>query len=72
MSGIAVGGTVFAVLLAMLVVRVPIGIAMFIGGAGGFLYLNGGNAAPLLNSLKNLAFARLSNYDLAGCCRCSC
>ncbi|HOW48559.1 MAG TPA: TRAP transporter large permease [Rubrivivax sp.] len=65
MSGIAVGGAVFAVLLAMLVVRVPIGIAMFIGGAGGFLYLNGGNAAPLLNSLKNLAFARLSNYDLA-------
>ncbi len=65
MSGIAVGGLVFLVLLAMLVVRVPIGIAMFVAGAGGFLYLNDGNTLPLLNTLKTTAYARLSNYDLA-------
>jgi len=65
MSGIAVGGITFAALLVMLVVRVPIGIAMFIGGMGGYLYLNGGEWMPLLNTLKNTAFARLSNYDLA-------
>ncbi len=65
MSGIAIGGLIFAALLAMLVVRVPIGIAMFIGGFGGYLVLNGGEWWPLLNTLKNTAYARLSNYDLA-------
>src|SRR5512142_1564693 len=63
MSGIEVGGIVFAIMLAMMVVRVPIGIAMFACGAGGYLYLTG-NPNALLNSLKNLAYARLSNYDL--------
>jgi tripartite ATP-independent transporter DctM subunit len=65
MSGISVGGIIFAVLLLMLVVRVPIGIAMFISGAGGYLYLTDGNLMPLLNTLKSTAYARLSNYDLA-------
>ncbi|MBK6851650.1 MAG: TRAP transporter large permease [Burkholderiales bacterium] len=64
-SGITVGGIIFAVLLVMLVVRVPIGIAMFISGAGGYLYLTDGNLMPLLNTLKSTAYARLSNYDLA-------
>jgi tripartite ATP-independent transporter DctM subunit len=64
MSGIAVGSAIFALLLLLLVLRVPIGIAMFAMGAGGYLYLTGGELAPLLNSLKNLAYARLSNYDL--------
>jgi tripartite ATP-independent transporter DctM subunit len=64
MSGISIGLTIFAVLLLLLVLRVPIGIAMFSVGAGGYVYLLGGETLPLLNSLKNLAFARLSNYDL--------
>ena len=64
MSGIAVGGWIFALLLALLVVRVPIGIAMFTMGSAGYVYLTGGDLAPWLNSLKNLAYARLSNYDL--------
>jgi tripartite ATP-independent transporter DctM subunit len=38
---------------------------MFLVGAGGFLAMNGGESVMLLNSLKNLAYARLSNYDLA-------
>lgn len=64
MSGIAVGSWIFFLLMVLLVVRVPIGIAMFTMGAGGYLYLTGGETALLLNSLKNLAYARLSNYDL--------
>lgn len=64
MSGIAVGCTIFACLMVLLVVRVPIGIAMFAMGAAGYVYLTGGSTLPLLNSLKNLAYARLSNYDL--------
>jgi TRAP-type C4-dicarboxylate transport system permease large subunit len=47
-----------------MVVRVPIGVAMFTVGAGGYVYLTSGNVNALLNSLKNLAYARLSNYDL--------
>jgi tripartite ATP-independent transporter DctM subunit len=64
MSGITVGFVMFGVLLALLVVRVPIGIAMFCVGAGGYVHLTGGDVLPLLSSLKNLAYARLSNYDL--------
>ncbi|MCC6379569.1 MAG: TRAP transporter large permease [Burkholderiales bacterium] len=50
-------------MLALMVVRVPIGIAMFLCGAGGYVALTG-NPTALLASLKNLAYARLSNYDL--------
>ena len=64
MSGVGVGSLMFAVMLALMVVRVPIGIAMFAVGFGGYAYLTGGNFAALLSSLKNLAYARLSNYDL--------
>jgi C4-dicarboxylate transporter, DctM subunit len=64
MSGIGAGLLLFGLLMVLLVVRVPIGIAMFTVGAGGYVWLTGGAWTPLLNSLKNLAYARLSNYDL--------
>jgi C4-dicarboxylate transporter, DctM subunit len=64
MSGIATGGLIFAALMVLLVIRVPIGIAMFMAGSGGYLALSGFDSVPLLASLKNLAYARLSNYDL--------
>lgn len=64
MSGIATGGIIFACLMGLLVVRVPIGIAMFTMGAAGYYYLTGAEALPILNFLKNLAYARLSNYDI--------
>ena len=64
MSGTQVGFVIFGFLLLLLVLRVPIGIAMFLVGGSGYVYLTGGELAPLLNSLKNLAYARLSNYDL--------
>jgi tripartite ATP-independent transporter DctM subunit len=65
MSGIAIGVAMFAVLLALLVLRVHIGIAMFVVGAAGFVTMMGGEWGPLLNLLKNVTYARLSNYDLA-------
>jgi C4-dicarboxylate transporter DctM subunit len=64
MTGIEVGFVMFGVMLALMVIRVPIGIAMFSVGFFGYAYLTGGNFNALLNSLKNLAYARLSNYDL--------
>jgi len=63
MSGMTLGFVMFGILMALLVVRIPIGIAMFMVGAGGYVYIIG-DTLPLLNSLKNLAYARLSNYDL--------
>jgi len=64
MSGIEVGFVIFGAMLALMVFRVPIGIAMFLVGFFGYAYLTGGNFNALLSSLKNLAYARLSNYDL--------
>jgi tripartite ATP-independent transporter DctM subunit len=63
-SGTAVGLIVFGMMLALMAVRVPIGIAMFAMGASAYVYLTGGELLQLLNTLKNLAYARLSNYDL--------
>ncbi len=62
MNGIQLGGLIFVGLMVLLVVRVPIGVAMFSAGALGYVYLTDSNL--LLNSLRDLAFARLSNYDL--------
>lgn len=64
MSSVATGYFVFGGLLALLALRIPIGIAMFIAGGIGYLYLSDGNLVIFLASLKNLAYARLSNYDL--------
>jgi C4-dicarboxylate transporter, DctM subunit len=64
MSGIESGLVLFGLLMLLLLVRVPIGVAMFMVGAGGYVAFTGGQMNTLLNSLKNLAYARLSNYDL--------
>ncbi|MGX9393998.1 TRAP transporter large permease (plasmid) [Nitrobacteraceae bacterium UC4446_H13] len=64
MSTATVGYLVFAGLMVLIAIRTPIGIAMFIAGGTGYLYLNDWNLTILLASLKNLAYARLSNYDL--------
>jgi len=65
MSGTTIGIIMFAILMLLLVLRVHIGVTMFLVGAGGYLTMNAGDWLPLLNTLKNLAYARLSNYDLA-------
>ncbi len=65
MSGMSIGLIMFAILMVLLALRVQIGIAMFIVGAAGFVVMNDFSWLPLLNSLKNLAYSRFSNYDLA-------
>jgi tripartite ATP-independent transporter DctM subunit len=65
MSGISIGLIIFACLMALLVIRVPIGIAMFTMGATGYLALSGWEIPRLMDMLKTLAYARLSNYDIA-------
>ena len=63
MSGLALGAAMFAGMLALMALRVPIAISMFIPGALGYLSIAG--EAPFLNLLKGIAYARLSNYDLS-------
>ncbi|MFM7657543.1 MAG: TRAP transporter large permease [Burkholderiaceae bacterium] len=65
MSGMTIGLIMFSVLLVLLALRVHIGIAMFIIGGAGFLVMNDYQSLPLLATLKNVAYARFSNYDLA-------
>ena len=64
MSGIQTGLAIFGFLMVLLVLRVPIGVAMFIAGAAGYLYLTDMSWLMVLNVMKTLPYARLSNYDL--------
>ncbi len=63
MSGTAIGFTFFGILLVLLALRVPIGIAMLVTGAAGYVTMSGWG--PLLNYLKTAAYARYSVYDLS-------
>ena len=63
MTPTAVGLSLFAAMLALMALRVPIAAAMFIPGALGYWSLSG--EAALLNQLKGSAVARLTVYDLS-------
>jgi C4-dicarboxylate transporter, DctM subunit len=65
MSGITIGLSGFAFMLLMLALRVHIGIAMFTAGAAIYLVINHGEVNALLFTLNDLAYARLSNYNLS-------
>ncbi len=65
MSGMTIGILIFVGLLALLTLRIHVGVGMLIGGSAGFLVMNGGDPSSLLFTLNHLAYARLSNYDLA-------
>jgi len=63
MDPITAGVAMLAGMLALMALRVPIAIAMFIPGAIGYVLL--ANSAALLNYLKGTAYARFSVYDLS-------
>ncbi len=52
-----------AVLLALLVIRVPVAVAMITVGAGGYVSLNGW--LPLFSYAKTSVYHAFSNYDLS-------
>jgi tripartite ATP-independent transporter DctM subunit len=62
-SNLTSGIALFAAMLALMGLRVPIAIAMFVPGAVGYALLSSPDA--LLNHLKSAPFARLSVYDLS-------
>jgi C4-dicarboxylate transporter DctM subunit len=63
MTPTGVGLTMFAGMLALMALRVPIAAAMFIPGALGYWAMT--NDMALLNLLKGSAVARLTVYDLS-------
>jgi tripartite ATP-independent transporter DctM subunit len=63
MTPTAIGLLMFAGMLALMALRVPIAAAMFIPGALGYWAMT--NDTALLNQLKGSAVARLTVYDLS-------
>jgi C4-dicarboxylate transporter, DctM subunit len=64
MSGIELAVWSFPVLLALIFIRIPIGLAMLICGFGG-AYLVYGSLAPILNQLKQVTYSTFSGYSLS-------
>ncbi|NBA96267.1 TRAP transporter large permease [Pseudomonas sp. R5(2019)] len=65
MSGLSLGLIALALTMSLLLLRVHIGITMMVGGAACFWAVNNGDLSSLLFTLNDLAYSRLSNYDLA-------
>ena len=63
MSTMSIGLTLFAGMLVLMAVRVPIAISMFVPGALGYIALSGWD--PLLAHLKGAVYGRVSVYDLS-------
>lgn len=63
MSTFQIGLLMFGAMLALMAVRVPIAIAMFVPGALGYVALSGW--LPLLSHLKGAVYGRVSVYDLS-------
>jgi C4-dicarboxylate transporter, DctM subunit len=62
-SGPAAAGIGFALMLVLIALRMPIGLAMLIVGAGGYAALAG--VAPVLNLLKTSPYFLFANYTLS-------
>lgn len=63
MSSLSIGLTLFGAMLALMALRVPIAISMFVPGAVGYVALAGW--APLMAHLKGAVYGRVSVYDLS-------
>ena len=63
MEPMTLGLLILGLTVLLILLRMPVGTAMFICGAAGFLYVIG-SVEVLLAWTKNVAYARLSNFDL--------
>jgi C4-dicarboxylate transporter, DctM subunit len=63
MTAIQLALSIFAIMLVLMVVRVPIAVCMFVAGAIGYVVQTGWS--PLANFLNNQAYARFASYDLS-------
>jgi tripartite ATP-independent transporter DctM subunit len=63
MSPLLIALLLFALMLGLMAVRIPIAVAMFVAGVAGYLALAGW--MPLASHLKTYTYARFSSYDLS-------
>ena len=63
MSAIGLALLVFGLMLALMALRTPIAVSMFVAGATGYVLQTGW--APFSNFLNTQAFARFASYDLS-------
>jgi tripartite ATP-independent transporter DctM subunit len=63
MSGFALAVTGFAAMLALIAVRLPIGLAMLLVGSLGYVQLNG--LDPFLNYIRTTPYQIFANYTLS-------
>ncbi|WP_066272161.1 TRAP transporter large permease [Hydrogenophaga palleronii] len=63
MTSLTLAGLIFAIMLVLMAIRVPIAIAMFAAGCFGYIYQVG--LPPFFNNLNGVAFARFASYDLS-------
>ena len=63
MSPLGLTGLIFGIMLALMAIRTPIAISMFIAGCVGYVLQSG--LAPLENFLNAQTFARFASYDLS-------
>ena len=64
MSDIVIGLLSFPALLAMIFLRVPIGLAMFLAGLVGLIIVTGDTTVPFAR-LKSETYGTFSNYSLS-------
>ncbi len=64
MSNITLGLVSFVVLLAMVFLRIPIGLSMFLCGVGGSWIITG-SPSPILGQLKQITYSTFSDYNLS-------
>lgn len=65
MSNLELGFWSFPILLIMVFLRAPIGLAMLLCGFGGWYFAMGGNPTPLLAKLKSETYTTFSSYSLS-------
>ncbi len=63
MSGVELGVVIFVVLMALLALRMPIGVAMLVTGMAGYVLASGWS--PLIAFLKTGPYYRVSSYSLS-------
>ena len=64
MSNLVIGLLSFPVLLGLIFVRVPIGLAMFVTGFGGYWIIDGATRVPMVQ-LRNAAYSTFASESLA-------
>jgi C4-dicarboxylate transporter, DctM subunit len=63
MTGIALALIIFAIMLFMMAIRIPISVSMFVAGVIGYVAQTGW--LPLANFLNTQSYARFASYDLS-------